>query len=196
MVDIKNKGGLNYATLDVFTTQGAVEGVLKSHFDDPSIWGAGDAFAKVIDAISDMTLHPLFCDSHRKDAFPALIMAYVQMRFIFETDSKNAAYTNDKAAALQANRKLKNLGKSSATAVKSTAKEILPSSDGLTEEKKRRAPKRSAKVSQLVQEEPNSSNTVDFHESSASQSAAKKRKLIPSVTATDHSDHAYCRKQK
>ena len=131
LVDIKTHGGLNYVTYDFFMTFKTIETVLLSHFEDESVWGTGDLFTLCVDEISKLQdLPPICCDSHRSFLFPELVLEYVKMRFLFETDRKNEMFTSKKAAGLQSKRKLKNLNNNSTTSPKGKRKKTVQQNKG------------------------------------------------------------------
>ena len=48
-----------------------------------------NTFRLCIKAISKSSIHPLFCEKHRKDSLPGLIREYVHIRFFFEQKRYN-----------------------------------------------------------------------------------------------------------
>ena len=82
---LRNKGGLIFVTIAMFQSFRTIEAKIAHHFEDSNHVYKLDSFQVCIDAISGSGIHPLFCDKHRDDSLPFLIMEYVHVRYHFES---------------------------------------------------------------------------------------------------------------
>ena len=85
---LRNKGGLIFVTM----------AKIAHHFEDSNHVYKLDSFQVCIDAISGSGIHPLFCDKHRDDSLPFLIMEYVHVRYHFESKRYKDKYLSRSSA--------------------------------------------------------------------------------------------------
>ena len=86
---LKNKGGLIFVTIPMFLSFRTIEAVIAQHFANEKHVYITNTFRLCIKAISKSSIHPLFCEKHRKDSLPVLIREYVHIRFFFEQKRYN-----------------------------------------------------------------------------------------------------------
>ena len=82
---LRTKGGLTYVTVAMFESFRTIEAKISDHFKNDSHVYKSDTFEVCIDAISSSNIHPIFCESHRSQSLPFLIMEYVHIRYFFES---------------------------------------------------------------------------------------------------------------
>lgn len=79
---LRTRGGLKFATVEMYNTFRIVEAEIVKHFKKDHIY-VRDTFQECISKLSDLKLLRISCDKHPR-VLPFLIMEYVQLRFYFE----------------------------------------------------------------------------------------------------------------
>ncbi|KAI9563207.1 hypothetical protein GHT06_010665 [Daphnia sinensis] len=82
---LRTKGGLTFVTVAMFESFRTIEVEVAAHFKNYSHVYKSDTFEVCIDAISSSNIHPIFCESHRNQSLPFLVMEYVHIRYFFES---------------------------------------------------------------------------------------------------------------
>ncbi|XP_046460831.1 uncharacterized protein LOC124207423 [Daphnia pulex] len=81
----RNRGGLIFVTIPVFQSIREVEKIISSQFEDDGHYLVRDSYEICMSKIKVLNLCPFFCDTHRADSYPYLIMEFVQVRYHFES---------------------------------------------------------------------------------------------------------------
>ena len=81
----RNRGGLIFVTIPVFQSIREVEKIFSSQFEDDGHYLVRDSYEICMSKIKVLNLCPFFCDTHRADSYPYLIMEFVQVRYHFES---------------------------------------------------------------------------------------------------------------
>ncbi|XP_046446935.1 uncharacterized protein LOC124196165 [Daphnia pulex] len=81
----RNRGGLIFVTIPVFQSIREVEKIISSQFEDDGHYLVRDSYEICMSKIKVLNLCPFFCDTHRADSYPYLIMEFVQVIYHFES---------------------------------------------------------------------------------------------------------------
>lgn len=87
LVDLRDRGGLKWATPNLFYTISAVEGILDQHFHKAEGY-IKDSFEDVIAKLTKLKLPLICCTQHRSALVPKLIFEYVVIRFRFKARNR------------------------------------------------------------------------------------------------------------
>jgi hypothetical protein len=83
LVDLRDRGGLKWATPNLYFTISGVEEILDQHFKTAEGY-IKDSFEDVITKITKLNLPMICCTQHRSALVPKLIYEYVVIRFRFK----------------------------------------------------------------------------------------------------------------
>lgn len=103
---MRTRGGLLFVTVDLFKTLCEVDKVVADHFKSTSHVFVDQTFQHCIAKISLIGVLPIFCDSHRDNNMPHLIMEYVKVRYYFESKRLKNLLLSKEKANVQSNFKL------------------------------------------------------------------------------------------